>query len=237
MENKCIGYIRISSTAVKKGKLRIEGENNSLEVQTKRIEEYCKYKGLDLVEIIQDKDVSGGTEFEKREGGMKAVEYFNQGIKTIVGIKIDRFFRNVADSLITIDKWNNKNIGLHIIEMGGASFNTKTATGRLIFTLMVANSEYERGVTGERTKAVLGNRKDTGKSYTGSILGYDNIEGKMVPNPDELAIIEIVQVNAKTMSPAKIAEGLNNWGYTAKKGGKFFPSTIQNILKNPIYNS
>ena len=157
-----IGYERISSTAVKKGQVRIEGENNSIEFQIKKITEYCKFKGLNLVEIVQDEDISGFKEFSKREGGAKVHRYFDSGIKTIVAVKIDRLFRNVKDSLITIDDWGSEKIDLHIVDMQGSSFSTKTAIGRLMFTTVVSYSEYERAVTGERTKAILNNIKDSG---------------------------------------------------------------------------
>lgn len=234
-QENVIGYARISSTAVKKGSIRIEGENNSIEVQIKKIIEYCKFKNLNLVEIIQDEDISGFKEFNKRAGGLKAQLHFEQGIKTIVSCKIDRLFRNTADSLITVDSWNNQGIDLQIIDMGGNSFTTKTAIGRLMFTTVVSFSEYERSCTGERTAAILNNKKSTGKAYCASILGFDNVEGKMVRNEEEQKIVQIIFSESKLYSPAKIAEVLNKNDYKAKKGGKFFPSTIQNILKNPIY--
>ena len=229
-----IGYARISSTAVKKGQVRIEGENNSIEVQIKKITEYCKFKKLNLVEIIQDEDISGFKEFAKREGGIKAQKYFDAGVKTIVAVKIDRLFRNVKDSLITIDDWSNEEIDLHIVDMQGSSFSTKTAIGRLMFTTVVSFSEYERSVAGERTKAILNNKKDTGKVYCNSILGYDNIEGKLVINEEEMKIISFIK--SSELKPDNLAHKLNSFGWKAKKGGKFYPSTIRSILQNEIYN-
>ena len=237
METKCIGYVRISSTAVKRGQVRIEGDNNSVAVQTKIIRDYCKYKGLNLVEIIEDKDISGGTEFRKREGGKKAQKHFDNGVGMIIGTKLDRFFRSVSDSLITVDSWNNQGIILCIAEMGGASFNTSTATGRLIFTLMIANSEYERNVTGERTKAVLSNKKETGKVYSSAVYGFNAADGKMVINESEMAIVELIkQKHANKVSLGAIANQLNTKGVATKKGGSWHSSTIKNIIDNPIYS-
>jgi DNA invertase Pin-like site-specific DNA recombinase len=230
-----IGYARISSTAVKKGQVRIEGENNSIEVQVKKITEYCKFKGLNLVEILIDEDISGGKEFSKRDGGIKAQQYFDKGIKTIVAVKIDRLFRNVKDSLITIDDWSSAEIDLHIVDMQGSSFSTKTAIGRLMFTTVVSFSEYERAVTGERTKAILSNKKSENKVYCHSLLGFDKVNGQLVKNEEEYKAIEFINDLKDEFSPAAIAEKLNNSKFRAKKGGIFYPSTIQSILKNPIY--
>lgn len=223
-KTKCYGYIRIST----------DRQDESKEVQEKRIREYCTFQNLEIVQLLVDENVSGFKEIYKRPAG--AILENLKGVKNIIAIKPDRLFRNVKDALTVVDEWNNDGVVLHLVDVGGVSLSTKTAVGRLMFTTIIAFAEFERNITGERTKAVLGNKKSTGKAYCGSILGYDNVDGKMVPNKEELEIIEIIKTNAKEMSPAKVAEGLNSWGYTAKKGGKFFPSTIQNILKNPIYN-
>lgn len=233
---KAIGYARISSTAVKKGQTKVEGDNNSIEVQVKRIKEYCIFKELELVDILIDEDVSGGTDFETRPEAVKAIDYFNNGIKNIVSTKIDRMFRDTANALITAKKWNKQKIKMHFADMGGVSFNTETANGKYIFTIMVANGEWEKDTTGERTKAVLNNKKETGKAYCAAILGYDNVDGKMVRNEEEFKIIDLIfGMKSKGYTPARIALALNDKGFSAKKGGIFHPSTIQAILKNDIY--
>ncbi len=221
-----IGYARISSTAVKKGAIRIEGENNSIEVQIKNITEYCKFKNLNLKEILIDEDISGGTEFATRPGGKKAMWYLSQGVKTIVATKVDRMFRDTSDALLTVKDFNKREIDVHYSDMGGATFSTKTAVGRLIFTMVVANAEFEKDTAGERTN---------GQVYCSHLLGFDNIEGKLVPNPKEQEIIQYIK--SSELNPAQLAFKLNDMGYRAKKGGKFFRSTVQNIIENPIYNS
>jgi DNA invertase Pin-like site-specific DNA recombinase len=237
MKTNVIGYARISSTKGKKGNATSQGENNSIEVQIKKITEYCKFKNLNLIEIIQDKDISGGKEFATRKGGIRAQEHFDNGVCTIVTTKIDRLFRNVLDGIGTTNLWNKKGIDLHIMDMDGASFTTKTAIGKLMFTTIVSFSEYERAVTGERTAAILSDKKSTGKAYCGSLLGFDNVDGQMVENKKEMNIInDIFRAKGRGMSAAKIANELNFTKTKAKKGGIFHPSTIQAILKNKIYN-
>lgn len=226
-KTKVYGYARVSTS----------DQENSLEVQTKRIHEYCEFKHLQLVDIFVDENISGFTPIDKRPAGSKLLFLLNKDVKAIVSVKPDRIFRNTSDALATIDGWDKMGIELHMIDMGGATLATKTAMGKMLFTVLIAFSEFERNITGERTKAVLNNKKATGKAYCGSIFGYDNVDGKMVPNIAELVIVDIIKNNSQEMSPAKIADMLNDFGHKAKKGGIFFPSTIQNIIKNPIYNS
>jgi hypothetical protein len=72
------------------------------------------------------------------------------------------------------------------------------------------------------------------KVYCNSILGFDHVDGKLVPNTKEMEIISFIKSSG--LGPDSIASKLNSMGYHAKKGGKFYPSTIRTILNNEIYN-
>jgi DNA invertase Pin-like site-specific DNA recombinase len=227
-KTKAIGYIRVSTA----------DQANSLEVQTRQIKGYCTFKDIELTEIFVDEDVSGGKPFSTREGGIKANKALtNPDINTIISTKPDRFFRDVKDGLNTVDDWAIDKISLHMIDLGGSTIDTQTAIGRMFFIQAISMAEFERRITGERTKAVLNHKKDSGKAYCGSLLGFDNVDGQMVENKKEMNIInDIFRAKGRGMSAAKIANELNFTKTKAKKGGIFHPSTIQAILKNKIYN-
>lgn len=226
---KAIGYIRVST----------DDQKASLEVQHERIINYCKFQDISLTEIITDEDVSGFIEFAKRPGGSKATALLNAGtISTIIAIKPDRLFRNTIDGLTTVALWNEQDIDLHIIDMGGASFTTKTAVGKLIFTQLISIAQFERDNTGERIKAVLNHKKKQNKMYTRRVLGFDKLDGALIPNSTEQdTIATILSLSNQAWAPNKISKYLNDNHYKSKAGGKFYPSTIQFILKNPIYKT
>lgn len=225
---KAIGYIRTST----------DDQKTSLLVQQKQIEDYCTFKGLELVQVISDEDVSGGMEFEKRQGGQKVYELINKGIVNIVSLKPDRLFRSVKDALMVADGFNQRGVILHIIDMGGASFSTQTAIGRFIFTNLIAMAEFERGLAGERTKSVLNHKKASGKVFCGSIYGYDKVKGELVKNKEEQIIIkEICALSKKGNNDSQIATAINGRGIRTKKGKYFQASTIQTILNNPIHQT
>lgn len=226
MNNKCYGYIRVSTS----------DQDNSLEVQEKRIKEYCLFKHLDLIEIIVDENISGFKQLDKRPGGNKLNSLIQGNTKIIVTIKPDRLFRNTVDAITTVDTWNSQNIVLHIVDMGGATIDTTSATGKMIFTVLIAFSQFERDITGERTKAILNNKKSTKKVYSGPILGFDNINGQLIPNKNEQETIKTILNLSKRFAPNRISRILNNTGFRTKSLKPFHPSTIQYILKNPIYN-
>lgn len=224
MENSALAYIRVSTA----------DQENSLEVQQKAIIEYAKFRNLTITQIIVDEDVSGGTELFKRKGGSiikSAAE------KNIIVVKPDRLFRNTIDALTTTDFWNKKDIALHIVDMAGASISTKTAIGRFLFTTVISYAEFEKNVTSERTKAVLNNKKSQGKTYSRPILGFDSVQGQMIPNTKEQLIITIIKNLSKSgHKPTFIAEFLNQKGHRTKNNCSFKPGTVNYIIKNPIYN-
>lgn len=232
-----LGYIRVSSA----------DQESSLEVQKTRIQEYCDYKKLHLTNFFIDEDVSGFTKFEKRPAGQLAIQsLLKKEANTIVVTKPDRPFRNVSDALLTTEKWNKAKINLDIIDLGGASFTTQTAIGKLMFTMMIAFAEFERNITGERIKDVLSHKRKSGNAHCAKILGFDKIQVpasnnrghdlQLIPNPQEMAIVQkIFRLQKNGTKADTIADLLNKSGTLTKTGKNFLPSTIRYILKNPIY--
>lgn len=227
MENNlAIGYIRVSTDL----------QDNSLQVQEKRIREYCAFNKLNLVEILVDENVSGGTEILKRPSGRKLNDMGY--IKDIVAIKPDRCFRSTKDALITTDEWNQNGITLHFADVSGSSLSTKTAIGRLMFTTIISFAEFERRTAGERTSVVLNNKKVNKNVYCGSIYGYNKIDSKLQPNLKELEIVkQIYEMKSGGFNDNQIATTLNGMNVTTKKGKLWQGSTVASILGNEIYLS
>ena len=224
---KVYGYVRVST----------DQQDNSIEVQVKRIGEYCLFKSLDLVEIYIDENVSGFSQFANRPEGGKLISLLNTDVKAIVSVKPDRLFRNTSDALITVDSWDKMGIELHLIDIGGSTLATKTAMGKMLFTVLIAFSQFERDVTGERIKAVLNSKKSSGKVYTGSIFGYDKMDGLLIKNEvEQLTLGEIFRLK-DSYAPCRIARILNSTGFRTKNNKRFHPSTIQNIIKNQIHKA
>jgi len=221
-----IGYIRVSTA----------DQENSLEVQQLQIKEYARFKGITITEIFVDENISGGTEFNNRPAG-KRLQAMLLETRNIIAIKPDRLFRNLKDALITTDEWNENDITLHIVDMGGVAMSTKTAMGRLMFSMIISYAEFEKNIAGERTKAVLKNKKDSGKIYSRPIFGFDSKEGQLIANRSEQEIIKKIKSLSVNMLPTEIAETLNHYGIKTKNGKVFRQSTISYILKNKIYDT
>lgn len=74
---------------------------------------------------------------------------------TLVIWKLDRLGRDLRHLVNLVDDLTKRNIGLKVLAGEGASIDTSTANGRLVFGIFAALAEFERALIIERTKAGL----------------------------------------------------------------------------------
>ena len=138
MKTKAIIYIRVSTNK----------QDNSLEMQRDKCVLFCKEKDYEVVDIIIDEDISGGSKIFKRPGGSVLKERIdNKEINHVVSWKLDRISRKVIDGLTFIDTLNKEGIGMSILDLNGESIDTNTATGKFFISLMLSLNEMERGLS------------------------------------------------------------------------------------------
>jgi site-specific DNA recombinase len=171
--NTAVGYIRVSTDDQADSGL-------SLEHQESRIRAYANANGLDLVGIVRDEGVSAGKTFASRRGG---AEVLALRARHIVALKLDRLFRNTADALTEATSWDKAGVGLHLIDVHGSTVNTKTAMGRMFFTMMAGFAELERGLISERTASAMQTKKARGEAVSGPTLGHGPGAGSCVRTP------------------------------------------------------
>jgi len=118
--------------------------------QRQRIEAECKRDGLDLLDVIPEMDVSGGTPLEKREALRTVVERIEAGeAQVIVAAYFDRLCRSlrVQDELVSrVEK-----VGGQVLAVDVGQVRNGSAGQWLSGTLLGAVNEYQRRTTTERT--------------------------------------------------------------------------------------
>ena len=78
-QRRAIGIVRVSRVGGR------EGESfTSPDEQRKRIESECEREGLELIDVISELDVSGGTPLSKREGLRTAIERVEAGEAQVI---------------------------------------------------------------------------------------------------------------------------------------------------------
>jgi len=223
---KAIGYVRVSTHEQ-------ASEGVSIDAQRSRIDAYCTAHGLDLVEIIEDSGVSGTVPLEKRPNGKRLLL---RNADHVVAVRLDRIFRDAAEALTVTKAWDRASVGLHLIDMGGQSINTASATGRMMLTMMAGFAELERSLIAERTKDALREKKSQREVYGPIAYGYRDNDGKLVAAPEEqLIVAEVKQMRKAGMAYKPIADDLNGRGIVGKKGGRFYACTVRDICRNDLH--
>jgi DNA invertase Pin-like site-specific DNA recombinase len=82
---------------------------------------------------------------------------------TLIVWKLDRLGRNLRHLINTVHDLTKRGIGFKVLTGHGASIDTTTPAGKLIFGIFAALAEFERELISERTKAGLASARARGR--------------------------------------------------------------------------
>ena len=83
---------------------------------------------------------------------------------TLVVWKLDRLGRNLRHLVNTVHDLAGRGVGFKVLSGHGASIDTTTPAGKLVFGIFAALAEFERELISERTKAGLASARARGRS-------------------------------------------------------------------------
>ena len=142
MSKILIGYARTSTIEQVAG----------FEAQKKQLEE------LGVTKLFEEQVSSVG-----QRGQLEAaLDYAREG-DTLVVTKLDRLARSTLHLLEIINRLEAKNVGLRILDFGGGSVDTNSATGKLMLTMFGAMAQFEREMMLERQREGIAKAKAEGK--------------------------------------------------------------------------
>lgn len=116
--------------------------------------------GVDIGNVYED---SASGKREDRPGLAACLKALRKG-DTLVVWKLDRLGRDLRHLVNLVDDLTKRNIGLKVLAGEGASIDTSTANGRLVFGIFAALAEFERALIVERTKAGLAAARARGRN-------------------------------------------------------------------------
>lgn len=238
------GYVRVSTDEQTVSGL-------GLASQRERIAAYCQLRGLALARMIEDGGVSGGRPLAERPGGAELLRALragaarrtpsgNSGVchKTpgahVVMLKLDRGFRNAADCLATIERWERAGVTLHIIDLGGNAIDTASAAGKFMLTVLAGAAEMERNLTRERTRAALHVKRGRGERISrfapfGQRLTRDDT---LAIEPQEQQAIRLMhELRDRGLSLRQIAAELKERGHRGRTGRPISAKTVHAVLR------
>ena len=222
MENKMnIGYIRNSRLT----------QENSVEVQTKLISDFCKTQDIKLDKIILDEGISGsGDKTDKRNGYNSIMSMIDNGeVNTLVVISISRWGRNLGEIYKSVQIMEKKNVKFLSIK---ENIDTSSPYGRFTINLLSSLYEMELELIRDRTKDTLKVKKDNGKVYSKIPFGFDRDGDDLVENKKEKRLLrKILKLKNDGMSYGDVSNYLSKNRHKNKSGGKWTRENEYSVLK------
>jgi site-specific DNA recombinase len=216
-----IGYVRVSTD-------RQADQGSSLEAQQAKVTAMATVQGATLVDIIVD----GGESAKNlnRPGLHRLLSLVNSGkLQGVIVAKLDRLTRSVKDLCQLLEVFERKGAALVSV---AESFDTRSAAGRLVITIMGAVSQWEREAIGERTRDVLAHKRSNGERvgiHYGYRLGGDGLH--VEPEAGEQAILAAIRaLRARHRSLREVAAALNDQGWRTRRGTKSRHEYVKNVI-------
>lgn len=152
-------YVRVSH---QESKLR----GLSPAAQRDALMRYAENNNLKIVEWYEDLGVSGRKLIKRRPALQQMIQDAEAGkFERIIFIKLDRYFRSVAEYYECQKRLDAKNVKWTATE---EKYDLTTASGRYWVTQKLAMAEYEADQTGERIDLVNEYKVKTGQPLTGA---------------------------------------------------------------------
>lgn len=230
-------YTRVSSDEQVKG--------TSLKSQEVACREYCKNKGIKVLEVYREEGVSAKT--ADRKELLRALEYCrkNKGkVDAFVVHKVDRFARNMEDHFSVRKQLLDSGVSLHsVTEPIG-----NNPTEKFLESMLAASAEFDNAVRGKRCSDGMSARFNQGIYPLRQPIGYKCSHNKKrglkktKPDPPDKQIFPIIQKGLReyatgNYSKAGLAELLDNLGLKKIRGKKTSKQLACRILYDhlPFY--
>lgn len=219
-------YVRVSTQEQKLHGL-------SLDAQRMKLTEYAENNHMKIVEWYVDEGVSGRKLIRNRPELQRMIQDAEKGkFDRIIFIKLDRFFRSVAEYHECM-----KRISPVIWSTTEEEYDLTTANGRMLVNMKLTIAEMEADQTGERINIINEYKVSTGQPLSGKmpfgfIIEKDKETGrkKIVKDPDCSDIMDdLIQHYMKFQSKHKTILYIN-----AKYHISMTYRTLSYLLTNPF---
>lgn len=220
-----IGYLRVSS--------KEQGKGTSLETQIEGIKNLCLSKGILLIETFVDK--YSGKNFNRPEF-KRALKFLSQHkgeIDLFLSKRIDRFTRDTKTALLAIEKIES--LGAEVNYVDDWMDDINSPQGRMVSTIKMAVSEYERALINERSRLGMRQAMIGGRYIYTPPLGYNmgnlsNGKKGLIPNELSSTIKDLFTDYSRGIySQIQLVQKYKHRGLNISK------SSISRILDNVLY--
>ncbi|MFA5071450.1 MAG: recombinase family protein [Candidatus Pacearchaeota archaeon] len=196
-------------------------EGLSVEAQIDKCKSFCDAREWEIFKVYKDAGFSAGTlnrpalELLLRDAQEKRFDI-------ILVYKIDRFSRKLKDLITILEDLKTKNINFTSVT---EQIDTTSAMGEAFFQIIGVFAQLERGMVKERVQLSFDRKINLGEALYRAPFGYTYQNKKLVKHPENAEKVkEIFEMWATGISYKDICQKFD-----------LPPSTLYQIIKNPIY--
>ena len=207
-------YIRVS------GKGQIDGDG--FPRQLSAINKYADANGLNVRRVFREQGISGTKELENRPALQDLLAAIASTDVTVVIIeKLDRLARDLMIQETIVGDLRKR--GIELVSVAEPDLCSDDPSRKLVRQIFGAISEYEKAMIVLKLRGA----RQRMKARTGRCQGAKPFGAC----EDHRATIErILSLRASGMAVDTVAETLNAEGLKSKTGGKWYGSSVRNVL-------
>ncbi|WP_017413933.1 recombinase family protein [Clostridium tunisiense] len=221
-------------------------KGESIDNQIQLCKEYGSRLGIKEFIIYKDEGFSGGNinrpSFKNMMKDAKEKKF-----NVLICYRLDRISRSVADFSSTLEELQGKNIDFISIK---EQFDTSTPIGRAMVYISSVFAQLERETIAERIRDNMMELAKTGRwlggttplGYKSEAVEYVDENGKnkkmykLIEVPEEIEIVKLIyDLYLKKKGFPSVATYLCKNNYKGKTGGEFSRTSVEQIIKNPVY--
>ena len=200
-----IGYVTVSA----------EAQRNEADPEVHAIEAACEHAGLELSEVVTDRESGRGLE---RPGLTYALKQIAEGHASgLIVSDLRRLSRSIVDLGALMEWFRDAGAGLIALDL---DVDTSTPAGNEVAAALIALGDWERERIARRTRSGLTQVKASGRK-----AGRPSLRDR----PD--LVERITAMRSANMTLQAIADQLNAEGVPTLRGGTMWrPSSVQAAL-------
>src|SRR5690242_3775361 len=133
--------------------VRVSTDQQTVENQIAELSQVAERRGWQVVEVYKDAGISGAKGRDQRPGlDAMLKDASRRKFDVVMAWAIDRLGRSLIDLLRTIEHLSDVGVDLYLDQQ---HLDTTTPTGKLLFQVTGAFSEFERAMIRQRVRAGL----------------------------------------------------------------------------------
>lgn len=218
---RAIGYLRVST----------EEQNLGPEAQRATIVAWAAREGVELVAWHVDHGVSGAAPIDRRTALLAALADLRElGAGVLVVAKRDRLARDIVAGAMV--ERLAQDAGARVVSAAGEGSADDDPSSILLRRIVDAFAEHERLLIAMRTRQALAAKKARGELVGKAPYGMRAIEGKLVPAPEEQAVLATVrELRGQRLSLRAIVRELGARGVVSRAGAPFAVQQVHRMVK------